>query len=189
MPDRFPREANVVVEVAVRLVRKKGVIDSESRNVADRKTPLHVRECRLHTEPAGSHVPGCRNQGRCAAPSRRVRVTVDRKNVCARRRSPDAQPGLGRGAPSRACGGGRQGHRHGCRRMTCRPRLQDGDQRRQPEYPPVYRGGNVKIVAALTDPRSIRREGVGLPARAPPIAAARPHPQQQFDMEYSGSAA
>ena len=130
MPDRFPREANVVVEVAVRLVRKKGVIDSESRNVADRKTPLHVRECRLHTEPAGSHVPGCRNQGRCAAPSRRVRVTVDRKNVCARRRSPDAQPGLGRGAPSRACGGGRQGHRHGCGRMTCHPRLQDGDQRR-----------------------------------------------------------
>ncbi|MDP7450592.1 MAG: hypothetical protein QF689_18550 [Candidatus Latescibacteria bacterium] len=50
-------------------------------------------------------------------------------------------------------------------------------------------GGHVKIVAALTDPGSIRREGVGLPARAPPIAAARPHPQQQFDMEYSGSAA
>ena len=52
-------------------------------------------------------------------------------------------------------------------------------------------GGHVKIVAALTDPRSIRRylEGVGLPARAPPIAAARPHPQQEFDMEYSGSAA
>jgi hypothetical protein len=50
-------------------------------------------------------------------------------------------------------------------------------------------GGKVKIVAALTDPGSIRREGVGLPARAPPIAAARPHPQQQFDMEYSGSAA
>ncbi|MBQ35534.1 MAG: hypothetical protein CME04_04030 [Gemmatimonadaceae bacterium] len=50
-------------------------------------------------------------------------------------------------------------------------------------------GGKVKIVATLTDPRSIRREGVGRPTRAPPIAAARPHPQQQFDMEYSGSAA
>ena len=33
-------------------------------------------------------------------------------------------------------------------------------------------GGKVKIVAALTDPGSIRRylEGVGLPARAPPMA-------------------
>ncbi len=54
------------------------------------------------------------------------------------------------------------------------------------------RGGKVKIVAALTDPGSIRRylEGVGLPARAPPmIAPARPHAQQEFDMEYSGSAA
>jgi len=52
-------------------------------------------------------------------------------------------------------------------------------------------GGPVKIVAALTDPGSIRRylEGVGLPARAPPIAPARPHAQQEFDMEYSGSAA
>ncbi len=46
-------------------------------------------------------------------------------------------------------------------------------------------GGTVKIVAAVTDPSSIRTylEGVGLPARAPPIAAARPHPQREFDMD------
>ena len=36
-------------------------------------------------------------------------------------------------------------------------------------------GGTVKIVAAVTDPSSIRTYlEVGLPARAPPIAAARP---------------
>ena len=36
-------------------------------------------------------------------------------------------------------------------------------------------GGSMKIVAALTDPHSIRTflEGVGLPPRAPPIARAR----------------
>jgi hypothetical protein len=52
-------------------------------------------------------------------------------------------------------------------------------------------GGPVKIAAAVTDPGSIRRylEGVGLPARAPPIAAARPPPQREFDMEYADSAA
>ena len=52
-------------------------------------------------------------------------------------------------------------------------------------------GGKVKIVAAVTDPRSIRTylEGVGLPARAPPIAPARPHPQHEFDMDYAASAA
>ena len=40
-------------------------------------------------------------------------------------------------------------------------------------------GGHVRIVAALTEPRSIQRylEGVGLPSPAPPIALARPHPQ------------
>ena len=44
-------------------------------------------------------------------------------------------------------------------------------------------GGNIKIVAALTEPRSIQRylEGVGLPSRAPPIAPARPHHQHEFD--------
>ena len=44
-------------------------------------------------------------------------------------------------------------------------------------------GGRMKIVAALTEPRSIQRylEGVGLPSRAPPIAPARPHPQHEFD--------
>ena len=52
-------------------------------------------------------------------------------------------------------------------------------------------GGKVKIVAAVTDPGSNRRyrEGVGLPPRAPPIAPPRPHPQQQFDMDYAASAA
>ena len=48
-------------------------------------------------------------------------------------------------------------------------------------------GGQVKIVAAVTDPGSIRRylEGVGLPARAPPIAVARPHARREFDMDYA----
>ena len=52
-------------------------------------------------------------------------------------------------------------------------------------------GGKVKIVAAVTDPMSIRTylEGVGLPARAPPIAPARPHPQHELDMDYAASAA
>ena len=42
-------------------------------------------------------------------------------------------------------------------------------------------GGHMKIVAALTEPRSIHAylEGVGLPSRAPPIAPARPHPQPE----------
>lgn len=41
----------------------------------------------------------------------------------------------------------------------------------------------MKIIAALTDGHSIRTylEGVGLPARPPPVAPARPHPQQAFD--------
>ena len=41
----------------------------------------------------------------------------------------------------------------------------------------------MNIIAALTDPTSIRGylKGVGLPSRAPPIAPARPHPQTQFD--------
>ena len=50
-------------------------------------------------------------------------------------------------------------------------------------------GGRMKIVAAVTDARSVRRylEGVGLPSRAPPIAPARPPPQQEFDLELSVS--
>ena len=46
-------------------------------------------------------------------------------------------------------------------------------------------GGRMQIVAAVTDARSIGRylEGVGLPSRAPPIAPARPPPQQEFDLE------
>ncbi len=41
----------------------------------------------------------------------------------------------------------------------------------------------MNIIAALTEPSSIRKylEGVGLSARAPPIAKARPQPQQEFD--------
>ncbi len=58
-------------------------------------------------------------------------------------------------------------------------------------------GGKVKIVARrspdrpVSDPHSIRTylEGVGLSARAPPIAPARPHPQHEFDMDYAASAA
>ena len=44
-------------------------------------------------------------------------------------------------------------------------------------------GGRMKIIAALTEPRSIQcyLEGVGLPSRAPPIAPARPHPQPELD--------
>ena len=44
-------------------------------------------------------------------------------------------------------------------------------------------GGPMKIIAALTDPHSIRGylEGVGLPSRAPPVAPARPHSQRQLD--------
>lgn len=40
----------------------------------------------------------------------------------------------------------------------------------------------MRIVAALTDPGSIRSylEGVGLPARPPPIAPARPSEQSEF---------
>ena len=50
--------------------------------------------------------------------------------------------------------------------------------------------GQVKIVAAVTEPRSIRTylQGVGLPTRAPPIARPRPHPQKQFEMDYAASA-
>ena len=52
-------------------------------------------------------------------------------------------------------------------------------------------GGRMRIVAALTEPRSIQRylEGVGLPSRAPPIAPARPHPQHEFDPLLAASAA
>jgi hypothetical protein len=50
----------------------------------------------------------------------------------------------------------------------------------------------MKIVAAVTDPGSIRRylEGVSLPPRGPSIALlTRPHPQREFDFDYAGSAA
>ena len=50
-------------------------------------------------------------------------------------------------------------------------------------------GGRMKVVAAVTDPCSIRRylEGVGLPARAPPLAPARPPPQHEFDLQLAAS--
>ena len=43
--------------------------------------------------------------------------------------------------------------------------------------------GAMKIIAALTEATSIRNYllGVGLPCRAPPVAAARPDPQPQFE--------
>ena len=52
-------------------------------------------------------------------------------------------------------------------------------------------GSAVKGVAALTEPGSIRKypQGVGLPARAPPIAPARRQTQQQFDFDYAASVA
>ena len=44
-------------------------------------------------------------------------------------------------------------------------------------------GGNMKIIAALTDTGSIQTylEGVGLPSRAPPITPAGANPQPEFD--------
>jgi hypothetical protein len=44
-------------------------------------------------------------------------------------------------------------------------------------------GGQMRIIAFITDPASIRRylEGVGLPAFAPPIAPARSPPQMAFE--------
>ena len=52
-------------------------------------------------------------------------------------------------------------------------------------------GGTVKVVAALTEPGAIRKylPGVGLPARAPPMAPAGRRPQQEFDIDYAASAA
>ena len=45
-------------------------------------------------------------------------------------------------------------------------------------------GGRMKPVAALTDADSIRQylTGVGLPADPPPIAPARPPPQQELEL-------
>ena len=44
-------------------------------------------------------------------------------------------------------------------------------------------GGPMRVIAALTEPASIRRclQGMGLSGRAPPIAPARPAPQAVFD--------
>lgn len=47
-------------------------------------------------------------------------------------------------------------------------------------------GGKMKIIAALTEPASIRAylDGVGLDSHPPPVAPARPQPQTEF--EYAG---
>jgi len=44
-------------------------------------------------------------------------------------------------------------------------------------------GGQMRLIAALTDADSIRTylTGVGLPADAPAISPARPPPQQELD--------
>ena len=44
-------------------------------------------------------------------------------------------------------------------------------------------GGRLRIIAALTELASIRHylEGVGLAARPPPIAPARPQPQAELE--------
>ena len=44
-------------------------------------------------------------------------------------------------------------------------------------------GGRLRLIAALTDPASIRRylHGVGLPTQPPPLNPPRPPPQQQWD--------
>jgi hypothetical protein len=47
-------------------------------------------------------------------------------------------------------------------------------------------GGKMRLVAAITDPVSIKTylDGVGLPSSAPDIAPARPPPQEEFDYSY-----
>jgi hypothetical protein len=49
-----------------------------------------------------------------------------------------------------------------------------------------YCGGKMRIVAALTDPVSIRRylEGTGQSAEIPETSPARAPPQQEFNFEY-----
>ena len=44
-------------------------------------------------------------------------------------------------------------------------------------------GGRLRLIAALTDPASIRRylDGVGLPIEPPPLMPPRPPPQQEWD--------
>ena len=44
-------------------------------------------------------------------------------------------------------------------------------------------GGHMRLIAALTDPDSIRTylTGVGLPAEAPAISPARPPPQEELE--------
>jgi len=47
-------------------------------------------------------------------------------------------------------------------------------------------GGKMKIVAAVTDPASVRRylEGTGQASEPPTLAPARAPPQQELDFEY-----
>jgi hypothetical protein len=50
----------------------------------------------------------------------------------------------------------------------------------------VHCGGRMRIVAAVTDPASIKRylDGVGLPSEIPEIRPARPPPQTEFEYGY-----
>ncbi len=44
-------------------------------------------------------------------------------------------------------------------------------------------GGRLRLIAALTDPASVRRylSGVGLPCQPPPLTPPRPPPQTEWD--------
>ena len=45
------------------------------------------------------------------------------------------------------------------------------------------RGGRLRLIAALTDPASVRRylQGVGLPTEPPPLSPPRAPPQKEWD--------
>ena len=45
-------------------------------------------------------------------------------------------------------------------------------------------GGRLRLIAALTDPVSVRRylQGLGLPTEPPPLLPTRASPQQEWDI-------
>ena len=47
-------------------------------------------------------------------------------------------------------------------------------------------GGRMRVIAALTEPATIRRylQGVGLPAQPPPIAPPRAPPQTELEFSH-----